>query len=114
MPGSAARGMVVIMALIATIASCSHRSHTAPEVETVCLTVRDHGIGVPAERRERIVDRFHRAHADSYRSGLGLGLDVSRAIVELHRGSIHAEFPPDGGTRVVVYLPRDRADIGSE
>lgn len=39
------------------------------------------------------------------RAGLGLGLYVSRQIVELHGGRIEAEFPEDGGTRVVVWLP---------
>jgi signal transduction histidine kinase len=39
-------------------------------------------------------------------AGMGLGLYISRQIVELHGGSIHAEFPGDGGTRFVVRLPR--------
>lgn len=38
------------------------------------------------------------------RSG-GLGLHVSRHIVELHGGRIEARFPHDGGTRIVVHLP---------
>jgi signal transduction histidine kinase len=37
--------------------------------------------------------------------GLGLGLYVSRQIVELHGGQIRADFPTDGGTRFVVTLP---------
>ncbi len=37
--------------------------------------------------------------------GLGLGLYVSRQIVERHGGRIDAEFPEDGGTRIVVTLP---------
>jgi PAS domain S-box-containing protein len=72
--------------------------------DTVCLTVRDQGVGIPADRRERIFDQFYRAHGESYLSGLGVGLFVSRQIVELHGGSITAESPP-GGTRLVVRLP---------
>lgn len=87
---------------------------SAPDAETVLLTVRDHGIGVPVERRGSMFDRFHQAHGESYRSGLGLGLYVSRTIVELHGGTIRAEFPPDGGTRIVVRLPRVPASAPSD
>jgi PAS domain S-box-containing protein len=73
--------------------------------EHVCLSVRDRGIGIPPEKRSDIFERFYQAHADDHRSGLGLGLFISRQIAELHGGSIHAEFPPDGGARFVVTLP---------
>jgi signal transduction histidine kinase len=38
-------------------------------------------------------------------AGMGLGLYISRQIIELHDGSISAEFPDDGGTRFIVRLP---------
>lgn len=69
------------------------------------LMVRDHGLGVPAERRGQIFERFYQAHGDDYRSGLGLGLFISRQIVERHGGEVSVEFPSDGGTRVIVGLP---------
>src|SRR5579883_367749 len=72
---------------------------------TVELSVRDHGLGIPPDKRESIFDRFYQAHADDHRSGLGLGLYICRQIVDLHGGAIRAEFPPDGGTRFVVRLP---------
>jgi signal transduction histidine kinase len=71
----------------------------------VTVVVRDQGLGIPVEKRGRIFERFFQAHDDAYASGMGLGLYVSRQIVELHRGQIRAEFPADGGTRVVVELP---------
>jgi signal transduction histidine kinase len=40
---------------------------------------------------------------------MGLGLYVSRQIVELHGGRIEAEFPEDGGTRMVVWIPERSA-----
>ena len=40
-------------------------------------------------------------------AGMGLGLYISRQIVELHGGTIHAEFPDTGGTKFVVTLPGD-------
>jgi signal transduction histidine kinase len=68
------------------------------------LTVRDHGVGVPPEQRAGLFDRFHRAHG-GHVGGLGLGLHLSREIVERHGGRLTAEHPDDGGTRLVVTLP---------
>lgn len=73
--------------------------------EQARFSVRDHGIGIPIERRSAIFERFYRAHAEDHRSGLGLGLYICRQIVTLHGGTITVEFPPDGGTRFVVSLP---------
>jgi signal transduction histidine kinase len=81
---------------------CDERSDMAR------VTIRDHGIGVPAEHRSHIFDRFYQAHAGgplTNMAGMGLGLYISRQIVELHDGTIGAEFPDDGGTRFVVLLP---------
>jgi signal transduction histidine kinase len=72
------------------------------------LAVRDHGVGVPPEHRPLIFDRFYQAHAGgplTSMAGMGLGLYISRQIVELHGGTITAEFPDDGGTMFVVTLP---------
>jgi signal transduction histidine kinase len=69
------------------------------------IVVADHGLGVPPEQREQIFDRYHQAHADDYVSGLGLGLAVTREIVEGHGGSLTAEFPDQGGSRFVIMLP---------
>lgn len=73
--------------------------------EEACLTVRDHGVGIPEERRDKLFERFYRAHEDEHFSGMGLGLFVTRHVVELHGGSISADSPPDGGARFTVRLP---------
>jgi len=65
--------------------------------------VRDHGIGVPREHRAKLFDQFYQAHPN--RSGLGLGLYITRHIVERHGGTVYAEQPPGQGTRIVVSLP---------
>jgi signal transduction histidine kinase len=74
---------------------------TAPD--RIELAVRDRGLGVPPERRKRLFERYFQAH--DTRSGMGLGLYISRSIVEKHGGKIRAEFPDDGGSRFVVTLP---------
>lgn len=71
----------------------------------ICLAVRDRGLGIPQEKRAAIFDRFYQAHATDHRSGLGLGLYISKQIIEAHDGKIAVEFPSDGGTRFVVTLP---------
>jgi PAS domain S-box-containing protein len=78
---------------------------TIPRQGGFRLEVRDQGVGIPAELREHIFERFYQGHAAEYGSGMGLGLYISRQIVELHGGTIVAEFPSEGGTRVVVTLP---------
>lgn len=69
------------------------------------VAVWDHGEGIAPEYREAIFRPYFQAHAASHRSGMGLGLYICRQIVELHQGTISAEFPADGGTRFVVTLP---------
>lgn len=69
------------------------------------LAVRDHGLGVPPDKRDHLFDRYAAAHGEGYRSGIGQGLFISRRIVELHGGEIEAEIPVDGGTWVIVRLP---------
>jgi signal transduction histidine kinase len=76
-----------------------------PTPGTVELAVSDRGIGIPTDARDRIFERFFQARSDDAMQGLGLGLYVSRQIVELHGGQIRADFPTDGGTRFVVTLP---------
>jgi two-component system sensor histidine kinase QseC len=69
------------------------------------LEVEDSGPGVPPELRERIFDRHFRAPGDSG-GAAGLGLSISRRVVELHRGTITAgESAQLHGLRVEVRLP---------
>jgi signal transduction histidine kinase len=72
---------------------------------TVELAVRDHGPGIASDQRERIFGRFYQVQAGGSQTGLGLGLYISRQIVELHGGAIRVDCHPGGGTVVVVRLP---------
>ena len=80
-------------------------SRLSPE-NFVRIAVRDRGAGIPLEHREHIFERFYQAGGGAeHAAGMGLGLFISREIVELHGGSIRAEFPPDGGATFVITLP---------
>ncbi len=78
---------------------------------SVWIAVRDHGLGIPPEHRDRIFEQFYQAHAGGSAAGMGLGLYISRQIAELHGGSLTAEFPDDGGSRFVLLLPKVAAAV---
>jgi signal transduction histidine kinase len=78
-----------------------------PSPGTARLTVTDHGVGIPPERRQHIFERYYQAHEGDHVAGMGLGLYISRQIVERHGGSITPEFPLDGGCRFVIDLPTE-------
>lgn len=73
------------------------------------VRVRDEGIGLPAGAAERVFEPFNRA-ANAFAGnipGVGLGLHISRQIVQRHGGRIWAESPGEGlGTTLHVWLPR--------
>lgn len=75
--------------------------------EAIEIEIADTGDGIPAEERELVFDAFFRGGADASRhsDGAGLGLAVSRAIVETHGGRIWLA-PAERGTRVRFSLPR--------
>ena len=75
------------------------------------ISVQDFGIGIPATERERLFSPFYRATNASVGSpeGLGLGLYISRGIVEGHGGRIWAGSAPGSGTIFRVALPLDTA-----
>lgn len=74
----------------------------------VLITVRDSGIGIPEEFRERIWNRFERyeEHALVMEvAGTGLGLSIVRTLVEMHDGEIWFESEENKGTTFYVSLP---------
>jgi signal transduction histidine kinase len=78
-----------------------------PHPEGLELVVSDPGIGISAEQRVRLFERFYRAAtAAATTGGLGLGLYITRDIVERHGGRIWVESEPGKGSRFHVLLPR--------
>jgi PAS domain S-box-containing protein len=69
------------------------------------LSVRDHGIGVPHEQQALIFERFQRAVSSRHYAGLGLGLYITRQLVEAHGGRLALSSPPGEGAMFTVQLP---------
>jgi signal transduction histidine kinase len=80
----------------------------AVNVDPKCarLVVRDQGIGISGADQARIFARFERASSSRHFAGLGLGLYITRKIVEAHGGTIHLESAPGAGSTFTVELPR--------
>jgi two-component system OmpR family sensor kinase len=76
--------------------------------QTVTISVRDHGPGLPAGAGEKLFDRFWRAEGGRERgkAGAGLGLSIAQEVVEAHHGQISARNAPGGGAVFVVRLPK--------
>jgi signal transduction histidine kinase len=85
---------------------------TRKKTECVEIRVKDHGKGIRKEDQARIFDRFERAANTGGVSGFGLGLYITRQIVELHGGRIRVESEPEKGATFVVELPFVSKEIG--
>ena len=87
-----------------------------PDRGAAVLTVRDTGIGMEPELLARIFEPFSQADGslDRSRGGLGLGLALVKALVELHGGSVDAESPgPGRGTEIALRLPLAQGEEGT-
>jgi signal transduction histidine kinase len=76
--------------------------------ETVTISVRDHGPGLPASGAQSLFERFWRSETGRERgkAGAGLGLSIAHAVVDAHRGQITAANAPGGGAVFTVRLPK--------
>ena len=76
--------------------------------DSVLLTVSENGIGIPPADIERVFDRFYRSPSAESLAGTGLGLSLTKALVDRLGGSIDLRSDGRTGTRVTVALPRHR------
>jgi signal transduction histidine kinase len=82
-------------------------TRTRREPRAVVLEVEDTGVGIPREEQERLFQRFFRSSSATAQAipGTGLGLVISKAIVEAHGGEVSVASEHNAGTCVRVTLP---------
>jgi len=76
------------------------------------LSVRDTGVGIPADELPRIWDRLFRGDTSRTERGLGLGLSLVRAIVEAHGGTVEVGSEPGTGSTFTVRLKASSSLVG--
>jgi PAS domain S-box-containing protein len=100
----------VLINLLANAIKFSHeggniRVAILRQADTVEIAVLDEGIGIPTNQQHRLFQAFQQVDVTHSRMGTGLGLALSRRLVELHDGSIRVESQPDQGSCFTVCLP---------
>jgi len=80
--------------------------------QTVRIAVEDRGIGIESKDQARIFDRFERAVSTRKFGGLGLGLFISRQIVNSHGGTIRVESKLGKGATFILEIPA-KSDLGA-
>ena len=73
--------------------------------DSVIVEVADRGPGLPPDAEERVFEKFYRARPEGAQSGVGLGLTICRAIIDIHGGRIWAGNRPGGGASFKFSLP---------
>jgi C4-dicarboxylate-specific signal transduction histidine kinase len=84
--------------------------HASDDGEMARLVVRDAGIGFEAEAAGRLFDAFYTTKSD----GMGIGLSVSRSIIESHGGRLWAEPNQGAGATFSFSIPRQAPNAGDE
>lgn len=79
--------------------NCSERNHR------IEIQISDTGIGMPSEQVDRIFEPFYRIKNNCEQAGLGLGLAMSKSVVDRHRGEIKVTSEPGKGTRFNILIP---------
>ncbi|NLO19175.1 MAG: PAS domain-containing sensor histidine kinase [Ignavibacteria bacterium] len=74
--------------------------------DNLIISVKDYGIGIPAEEQEKIFEAFHRANNVGNISGTGLGMSIILKAVELHKGQINIISGIDTGTTFTITIPK--------
>ena len=82
------------------------------ESDAIRFSIADHGIGIEPDKQPRLFARFERAVSGRQYGGFGLGLWITKRIVDAMHGAITVESRPGEGSTFVVVLPRGSRTSG--
>ena len=84
--------------------------------DAVRISISDNGIGIPKERINKIFDRFYQVDGSHTREneGAGIGLALTKELVELHKGKIEVESQEGKGTTFILTLPLGKMHLRPE
>ncbi|KAJ3184888.1 hypothetical protein HDU85_001574 [Gaertneriomyces sp. JEL0708] len=88
----------------------------APGKDGVLVQVSDTGAGIPEAEHSKVFERFHRVEGMKGRSheGTGIGLSLTRELVEMHHGRITVDSEPGLGSTFSVFMPYGTSHLPSE
>jgi signal transduction histidine kinase len=82
--------------------------------EEVEISVRDTGVGISAEDQVKIFEEFYQVGPGKTQEGTGLGLALTKALVQLHHGRLSVESEPGAGSTFTVTVPLHQAEVAAE
>ncbi|MBK8395846.1 MAG: response regulator [Leptospiraceae bacterium] len=100
-------GLVTVNAELANYDILIEGVKTLPHLQLIQITITDTGIGIPTDKLETIFESFEQVDASNTRQygGTGLGLSMTKQLVELQGGKIYAESELGKGSRFIFTLP---------
>jgi signal transduction histidine kinase/DNA-binding response OmpR family regulator len=102
-------GRVAVAVTQVRIQDTESRPQNSTQHNGIAIAVTDTGSGITAEHLPHIFDRFYRVDDTHTTEGTGIGLALTKELVELHRGTIRVGSTPGEGTVLTVELPTSRA-----
>ncbi|MBN1339566.1 MAG: response regulator [Bacteroidales bacterium] len=93
--------------------SPEHEENRSHSFSHVAITVSDSGCGIPEEKLKHVFERFYSAHENDCKNGhgSGIGLALTKELVDLHHGKIKAESAPGKGAAFTILLPAGKAHL---
>ncbi|ESA34005.1 multi-sensor signal transduction histidine kinase [Leptolyngbya sp. Heron Island J] len=80
--------------------------HLLGDNSTITVSIKDFGIGIPDDDQPHLFQSFSRASNASHIQGIGLGLSITKACIDLHEGTLGLESQEGCGTKVFFQLPK--------
>lgn len=79
----------------------------AGDADIVTFSVQDFGIGIPSDEQPSLFQSFNRASNANHIQGIGLGLSITKACIDLHEGSLNLESQEGQGTKISFCVPKN-------